>query len=262
MSRFEPFNRLKVCRYGQMLFNKNDTRIGRSLDMYGEYSEGEVELFRQVLQSGNVVIEVGASVGAHTLFIAQQVGPSGVVIAFEPLRIPFQTLCANLALNSITNVYALQQAIGAQPGSTVIPAIDYTSENDFGSFSLGKYENGEGVPISTLDGFNFPACSFLKIDVEGMELDVLQGAERLLRQHRPVIYLENDRPDRADALIRHLNALGYKMYWHRPPYYNPQNFLGNPQNAFPNEVSNNMVCIHSALPHQLTGLEPVEVPAG
>lgn len=262
MPPFELFNRQKVCRYGQMLYNKNDTYIGRSLDVYGEYSEGEVELFRQVIQPGNVVIEVGANIGAHTLFLAQQVGRSGVVIAFEPQRILFQTMCANLALNSVPNVYTLQQAVGAKAGSVVIPAIDYTQENNFGGLSLGNYENGEGVPLATLDGFNFPACSFLKIDVEGMELDVLHGAERLLRQFRPVIYLENDRPEKSAALVRHVNSLGYKMYWHRPPYFNPSNFLGHAENVFGNIVSLNMVCIHSTTPHQLNGLVPVEVPAG
>lgn len=262
MPPFEPFNRQKVCRYGQMLYNKNDVYIGRSLDVYGEFSEGEVELFRQVMHAGNVVIEVGANIGAHTLFIAQQVGRSGVVIAFEPQRILFQTMCANLALNSVSNVYTLQQAVGARSGSVVIPPLDYTKENNFGGLALGGYESGEGVPLATIDGFNFPACSFLKIDVEGMELDVLQGADRLIRQHRPVIYVENDREEKSAALIRHLDSLGYKLYWHRPPYFNPNNFLGNPQNVFGNIISQNMVCIHSSVPHQLNGLEPVVIPAG
>lgn len=262
MPPFEQFNRQKACRYGQMLYNKNDVYIGRSLELYGEYSEGEVELFRQVMGTGNVVIEVGANIGAHTLFIAQQVGRSGVVIAFEPQRILFQTLCANLALNSVPNVYTLQQAVGAKAGSVVIPSLDYTQQNNFGGLSLGGYESGEGVPLSTLDSFNFPACTFLKIDVEGMELDVLQGADRLVRQFRPVIYVENDREEKSAALIRHLDSLGYKMYWHRPPYFNPQNFLGNRQDVFPGIVSLNMICIHNSLPHQLNGLDPVEVPAG
>jgi len=259
---FQPFNRQKACRYGQMLYNPNDKYVGRSLDLYGEYSEGEVELFRQTLQPGSVVIEVGANMGALTLPLAQIVSKTGIVIAFEPQRIIYQTLCANLALNSVPNVYAFQQAIGAGPGAVFVPALDYTQENNFGGLALGNFETGERVPVASLDDFNFPACHFLKVDVEGMELDVLRGANRLIGRYRPIIYVENDRKDKSDELVRHLHSLDYKMYWHRPYYYNPDNFFHNPENVFPNTGSLNMICVHRDLSHDLRGVEPVEDPTG
>ncbi len=262
MEQFQVFNHQKACRYGQMLYNVHDTYIGRSLDLYGEYSEGEVDLFRQTLQPGSIVIEAGANMGAHTLTLARLVTRSGVVIAFEPQRILFQTLCANLALNSVPNVYAFQQALGAEAGAVFVPSLDYTKDNNFGGLALGSYQSGERVPVSTLDDFNFPGCHFLKVDVEGMELAVLQGASKLIGRFRPVIYIENDRQERAAALVRHLHSLDYKMYWHRPAYYNPNNFLRNAENVFPNTASINMICVHSSLPHDLRGVLPVEVPAG
>ncbi len=149
----EPFNRLKACRHGQMLFNVNDIYIGRSLDLYGEFSEGEIELFRQIVRPGGVVVEVGANIGTHTLFFAAQVGPTGVVLAFEPQRIVFQTLCANLALNSHSNVFAFQQAVGAAAGTVVVPSIDYRRSGNFGGLELGAYQQGEQVPVVTLDSF-------------------------------------------------------------------------------------------------------------
>ena len=97
------FNRLKACRHGWMLYNVNDIYIGRSLDLYGEYSEGEIALFRQFLRPGDVVVEIGAHIGTHTVFFAKTVGPTGVVFAFEPQRVVHQTLCANIALNSLSN---------------------------------------------------------------------------------------------------------------------------------------------------------------
>ncbi len=120
-----PFNRLKQCRHGQMLYNIHDMYIGRSLDLYGEFSEGEIDLFRQVVRPGAVVLEIGANIGSHTIFLAAQVGAGGAVLAFEPQRVVFQTLCANLALGSHSNVYAFQQAVGAAAGSIVVPSIDY-----------------------------------------------------------------------------------------------------------------------------------------
>ena len=96
---FPPFNRSAECRYGTLLFNQNDRFIGKSLELYGEYSEGEIDLFRQVVQPGTIVLEIGANIGTHTLFFARQVGHDGLVIAFEPQRLVFQCLCANMALN-------------------------------------------------------------------------------------------------------------------------------------------------------------------
>ncbi len=128
MASVDTINRQKACRHGQMLYNIYDNVIGRSLDLYGEYCESEIELFRQVIQPDSVVLEVGANIGAHTVFLARQVMPSGMVVAFEPQRIVYQTLCANLALNSIRNVFCLQQAVGAKRGSLVVPPLDYTRE--------------------------------------------------------------------------------------------------------------------------------------
>ena len=124
MHEFPRCNAVKVCRYGTMAYNINDRYLGRSLELYSEFSEGEVALFRQVVRPGDVVLDVGANIGAHTLFFARQVGPTGEVVTVEPQRVLFQTLCANLALNSVTNVWALPYAVGAVEGSLLIPRID------------------------------------------------------------------------------------------------------------------------------------------
>lgn len=76
----------KPCRYGEMAFHHTDKWIGRSLDLYGEWSEGEVELFRNVVKPGDVVIEAGANVGALTIPLAKIVGDTGRVHAFEPQK--------------------------------------------------------------------------------------------------------------------------------------------------------------------------------
>jgi FkbM family methyltransferase len=260
LNPFVEFNRQKACRYGQLLYNINDRYIGRSLDLYGEFSEGEVELFRQIVQPGQLVVEVGANIGTHTVFLAQQVGAAGMVLAFEPQRILFQVLCANLALNSIPNVRCLQQAVGAAAGTIAVPWIDYMSENNFGALSLCDGQVGEPVDLVTLDSFNLPACSLLKIDVEGMELDVLQGAVNLIERLKPILYVENNNPEKSAALIQYIDALGYNMHWHWPFYYSPNNFFGNTTNAFPDFISVNMFCVHKSLQANLQGFQPVEIP--
>jgi len=86
--------------------------IGRSLDLYGEWSEGEVALFQALLRPNDTVVEVGANIGSHSVFFAKAVGAQGNIVAIEPQRVVFQTLCANLALNSLTNTYCYQLGLG------------------------------------------------------------------------------------------------------------------------------------------------------
>lgn len=259
MPGFPAFNHLRACRYGQMLYNVHDIYIGRSLDLYGEYSEGEVQLFRQMAKSGETVVEVGANIGTHTVFFARHVGPSGHVLAFEPQRVVFQTLCANVALNSLTNVQCYQQAVGESPGTLLVPPVDYAQDNNFGGLELGFWTAGEPVPVVTLDSLDITQLHLLKIDVEGMEHAVITGAAETLQRCRPILYVENDRDDRSVDLIRLLDSLHYNLYWHTPPLFNPGNFAGNSTNVFGQIVSKNMVGVHKAAPQKLDGFEPVNV---
>ncbi len=240
---FTPFNRLRECRHGTMIYNFNDMHIGRSLDLYGEWTEAEVEVFRQLLCPGSYVVEGGSNIGAHTLFLAKAVWPTGKVLAFEPQRIVFQTLCANLALNSVPNVDARNLALGNAPGITMVPALDHAQIHNFGSVELGLYAEGENVQVITLDSLNLPRCDFLKIDVEGMETEVLEGAAATIARCQPVLYVENDRQDKSNRLIRTLDALGYKMFWHIPYLFQPHNFADNPINVFGKITSQNMICV-------------------
>jgi FkbM family methyltransferase len=242
-----------------MLYNPQDIYIGRSLDLYGEFSEGEIEVFQQIVRPDDVVVEVGANIGAHTIWLAKATSAGGAVMAFEPQRLAFQTLCANLALNSIMNTLAFQEAVGREAGSIVVPIFDPNIPGNFGGVGLGAYETGDEVPVVRLDEYDLPRCRLLKVDVEGMELDVLQGAREMIERCSPVLYVENDRPEKSAELVRYIAALGYELYWHKPPLFNPDNFAGNRENVFGNIQSINMLC---TLPgSQVAELERVTIPA-
>lgn len=256
----QDFNQVRQCRHGRLLYNVNDTYIGRSLALYGEYSEGEAALFQQIVRPGMHVWEIGANIGTHTVPLARLVGSSGRVVAFEPQRLVFQMLCGNIALNSLTNVYCRQEAVGAVAGEITVPVLDGSRRQNFGGVGLGEFDTGETVPMVVLDKLEIPALHFLKIDVEGMEQQVLAGAQQTIARLQPVIYVENDRRERSPALIRLLDSLGYRMYWHAPPLFNPHNYLGNAVNEFGEICSVNMLCCPTSLPQQLSGFEPVEIP--
>ncbi|MFQ5734349.1 MAG: FkbM family methyltransferase [Planctomycetaceae bacterium] len=254
------YNALGRLPYGQVLYNRNDEYIGRSIEMYGEYSAVETTAFDQVVGENQIVVDAGANIGVHTLFLARKVGPAGRVLAFEPQRLMFQTLCGNLALNSITNTYCWNMALGETPGETVVPCLDPTVPHNFGGVSLDAGGEGEPVAVTTIDNFHLPRCDFIKIDVEGMEEQVLRGAEQTIRRFKPILYLECDRVEKEASLIRCLDAFGYQMFWHLPPLFNPANFNDNPENVFGDIVSRNMLCFDKAREHELTGFEPVHVP--
>lgn len=255
------FQTMKQTRHGLLLFNRHDAYIGRSLDEYGEFSEGEVEVLRQLLKPGDVVIEAGANIGAHTVPVAQLVGRDGRVHAFEPQRILFQTLCANIALNGLANVHARQAALGAAAGSIVVPLLDYDRPNNFGGLELGGHSRGEAVRLATIDGLELPHVNLIKADVEGMEADVIHGGRETIARCKPILYVENDRHDRSAALIECIAALGYRMFWHRVPLFRERNFYRNATNVFGRVVSANMLCLHESVPAQIAGLPAVEVPA-
>ena len=234
---------LRECRHGRMIYLRKDQYIGRSLDLYGEFSALEGDIFAQCLQPGQSAIEVGSNIGAHTLQLAKLVGPQGTVYAFEPQRQLFQLLCANLALNELFNVRAYHGALGRDTGTVRVPALDYSAELNFGGLSLGSASSGEQVPLWKIDAVSVREFHLLKVDVEGMEVDVIEGSRATIAKYRPVLYVENDRKQNSEALIRLIEELGYDMWWHLPPLFNPANFSGNPNNVFGGTVSVNLLCI-------------------
>ena len=102
-------------RHGPMLAFRHDAYITRSIELYGEFSGREWKLFEQLVEPGQTVVESGANIGAHTVPLARRCAP-GPLYAFEPQQRVFQALCANLALNDITNVVASPDACGAEAG--------------------------------------------------------------------------------------------------------------------------------------------------
>lgn len=249
--------RVRRCRHGVMAYISHDSYIGRSLDLYGEFSPGEATLFAQFLKPGMTALDVGANMGAHTVLFAQKVGPQGRVIAYEPQRVIHQLLCANVMMNGLMNVQARMAAAGSAPGDLKVPPVNYGQAGNYGSLSLGGYEQGETVPIETIDSLGLPECHFIKADVEGMESEVIKGASETLRRCRPLLYVENDRRDKSAALIELLFQHDYRLYWHLTPYYTPNNYFGNGENVFPNIISINMLGVPKESAQRIEGAREV-----
>jgi FkbM family methyltransferase len=252
--------RIKQCRYGRMLYLRRDKYVGKSLDVYGELCQSEADLFGQVVRPGDTVIEVGANIGAHTVRLSQLAGPEGLVLAFECQRFIYHILCANLALNDIFNTQAYCTAIGSKAGTLRVPPIRYDVDANFGGAALTENGDGEIVTVAKLDTLHLPSARLLKVDVEGMEAEVLNGARTLITRHRPFLYVENDRQDRSSALIALIDAFGYDMWWFLVPLFNPDNYAGNKMNIFPHTICINLFCVPKEMTAVVTGSRRVTGP--
>src|ERR1035437_10176539 len=101
------------CKYGIFSYFTEDEFIGKSLQLYGEFSDAELDVMRKTVKPGDTVLDVGANVGALTVPMAQMVGPSGKVIAWEPQPETFALLKKNIEQNDLNNVTMRKCAAGA-----------------------------------------------------------------------------------------------------------------------------------------------------
>jgi FkbM family methyltransferase len=236
---------LVAGRDGHFLVNRNDMYVGRALEKYGEYSALESLALRHLVKPGQNIVEVGANIGAHTVALAKAVAPQGQVIAFEPQRACFAFLQAQIALNQITNIVALNEGVGRERGRLFLPTVNYAAVGNFGGISLtaDPAKGSHAVTVVTLDErLRDVPVALIKIDVEGMEEDVLRGGMQLIKAHKPILYVENDRVAKSAELVKLILALGYRAWWHVPPLFNPDNFFKVSENLYPNIASFNMIC--------------------
>lgn len=208
-------------RYGAMLIYADDEYIGHSLRRYGEYSEAEVALWRKLVKAGDTVFDIGANIGASTLPLADIVGQQGLVLAFEPQPENYDLLLANVCTRRW--IVTKRAAVGDQRGEIAVPPLA-----GLGHHNYGRVELGSGtimVPLCTIDTqWIGDGDLFIKIDVEGMEAAVLRGANQTVAQYRPLIYCENDRPEKQAELEKLVRGFGYRLWEHLPPLYSSNNF--------------------------------------
>jgi FkbM family methyltransferase len=223
---------LIVNRYDQHLVNENSGYgVGYFLleNACYEVAEGNVamktlELRREHIGHGVIVVDCGANIGVHTIEWAKRMTGWGAVIAIEPQERVFYALAGNIALNNCFNAHAIQAAVGAENGELQIPIPDYTKSGSFGSLELRPspevenigqpidYENNlKTVRLMTIDALKLPRLDMIKIDVERMELEVLAGATNTIERLRPIIIVEQVKTAK-DVLKARLASWGYDWY--------------------------------------------------
>ena len=146
------------------------------------------------LPENAVALDIGANIGLVSIPIAQALrSRGGSVIAVEPQRMLYYALCGAAALNDLDNLRAYNAALGAKSGKIRVPCPDYGTAQDFGTISLTEAilgSDGEEVDILAIDDLALPRLDFVKIDVEGMEADVLTGAGKTIERFLPWCWVE------------------------------------------------------------------------
>lgn len=233
---------LSASHHGTMIVNRNDyNKSESSNDYYGVgyhilnsacFDVDEVSLILQLLScrrkyfgNGVFVIDGGANIGVHTLECSRHMQGWGSVLSFEAQERIFYALAGKVAINNCSNVQVKLSALGCEVGEMLVPRPDYNKNSSFGSLELKKKESTEfigqyvsykendcdKIPVTSLDSLNLSRLDFIKIDVEGMEMDVLQGGVEKIAAYHPIILVEILKSDKKE-ITNFLEGKGYKVF--------------------------------------------------
>ena len=214
--------------YQFIIFNKPDI-ISNGLRNGGGH-ESHLEEISKILIGDSVdgcVLDIGGNIGSYVVPIAKMF-PGLKFYSFEPQRIVYYQLCSNLIINAVDNVYAINKGLSDKQDfiKTVVP--NYSIETNVGAFSLdmetrnNNYECAtigavEEMQIDLLDDYKFNNVKLIKIDVEGLELNVIKGGLKTLEDndYPPIIFETwTYKPwfqQRRQELYRYIESLGYKI---------------------------------------------------
>jgi FkbM family methyltransferase len=220
-------DRFDYNRDGDRLFG-----VGGEILEWSVFDPEEIDLLlgalnrrRQYFGDGVTLIDCGANIGVHTIECAVEMTGWGSVLAIEAQERLYYALAGNIALNNCFNARALHAAVAAQDGTMRVPVPDYLSPGSFGSLELKPQGTAEfiGQQIDyspgatqeirclTLDSLGLARIDLIKIDVEGMEMEVLTGAAEAIAKHRPIIlveWLKSPKPQLWQAL----EGCGYRVF--------------------------------------------------
>lgn len=218
--------KVKDCRY--LIFDKSDiiSNILRNGDGYEAHLTDISKILIGDAEEG-CVLDIGANLGSYVVPIAKQF-PNLRFFSFEPQRIIYYQLCSNIILNSLDNITAIQLGLSDKQDIIQTTVPDYAAETNIGAFSLddevreNQYEcatvgETELMNIVTLDMMGIENIKLIKIDVEGLELNVIKGGLKTLEANNypPIIFeawtFKPWYQERRKELYNFIESLGYQI---------------------------------------------------
>lgn len=232
---------LAASDHGTMIVNRLDYRmvnqeagygVGFQILEDGAYNKTDLELTSSLLElrrkyfgDGVVAIDCGANIGVHTVEWAKKTTGWGSVVAIEAQERIFYALAGNIAINNCFNAIAVFAAAATKRGTMRVPRPDYLKAASFGSLELRQRAGGEfigqpidysdqntaEIPTVSIDSLGLKRLDLIKIDVEGMELEVLEGAEQSIRNHCPILFVEVLKVGEEKIRLR-VQEMGYQIF--------------------------------------------------
>jgi FkbM family methyltransferase len=233
---------LLASDHGSLIVNKNDfyvnlengSHFGIGFELFNLscFEHFNVTVLLEILKmrrrhfgDGVFAIDCGANIGVHTIEYAKTMSGWGSVLGFEAQERLYYALAGNVALNNCFNASVTLAAVGGEDGELRIPVPDYFKPMSFGSLELRELKNKQeiGQPIDysdsklrpvkivRIDSYNFERVDLIKIDVEGMDIEVLRGATKTLNRCKPILSVEHGKVD-FEELTRLLSVHGYVQY--------------------------------------------------
>lgn len=180
----------------------------------GTHEQQVHEALRRTLRPGDVFMDIGSSIGYFTLVGAGIVGPGGRVIALDALRECAEATRFNARLNGLTQVETLHAAVAAHSGETDVVVTEewlWSQLASVGGHSLEmRRDRVEAISIDdVVERLRLPTVDVVKIDVEGSELEVIAGMQRVLAEHKPFVICEMH--DRNAEFCAAIEDCGYRV---------------------------------------------------
>jgi FkbM family methyltransferase len=193
--------------------------LGHCINMQGIYERRSLELVfkylkkHSILFSKTVALDVGANIGNHSLFFSNYFEK---IVAFEPHPLNYKLIELNSSLSSKKNIEIYNSGISDQYGEMTISCVDVANSGSFSLNNTPSISSDTLVIVNTLDNLcNGRHISLIKIDVEGMELNVIKGASNIILQYQPVILFEQKHSNFSEGnsdVILQLAKLGYTKF--------------------------------------------------
>lgn len=207
--------------YGKWIVSRSaayhaETMIKTGIPVHPELAEFMISII-DTIPDNCIIVDAGSNAGIFSIPFAYAVKDrGGIVYSFEVQKQLFQALCGTAVLNDLDNLTPFNHGLGDSHQTLKIPKVNYSESWDYGILSLLDQDkiglnNYDNVDISPLDSFELERLDFIKIDIEGMEIQALNGARQTIEKHRPWAFIEYWNTD-TTILKNWFNNMNYTLY--------------------------------------------------
>lgn len=219
-----------ISRYGDFVTPDYEDLIIKSFFMYGEWAQLEINLLLKFIQKNFYVIDAGAFLGSHSRAFSEAC-PSGRIFAFEPNPKIYEYLEVNAELSKEKNIQTFNFALGDLNESLFLSLSDKTNKGA-SCITSSNLEDSILIDVKRLDDCGIQKIDFIKADVEGFEYNLILGAQEIIKQNSPRIFLELNSINDSSKIMDWANSNNYLKFGVVSAAYNRENINAERENIY------------------------------